>query len=150
MSQTKVELNSLIWVELTFKGYKDAMIFCVSIFIFCLEPTEREELDENDFRHYYGIFFRKYHSKTTWSQLYSKLFRNNYKAFETMHYCWRFYEYGSPYELSFSRVNILDIFEGAWKSIIYTVIRACSSYNIAPRHFTHFCMLLFLSNKRSL
>ena len=44
MSQIKVELNSLIWVELTFKGYKDAMIFCVSIFIFCLEPTEREEL----------------------------------------------------------------------------------------------------------
>ena len=27
------------------------MIFCVSIFIFCLE-----QLDENDFYHYYGIF----------------------------------------------------------------------------------------------
>ena len=65
MSQTKVELNSLIWVEVTFKGYKDAMILCVSIFIFCLEPTEREELDENDFCQYYCIFFRKYHSKTT-------------------------------------------------------------------------------------
>ena len=43
------------------------MIFCVSIFIFCLEPTIREQLDENDFRHCYGIFFRKYHSETTWS-----------------------------------------------------------------------------------
>ena len=32
------------------------MIFCVLIFIFCLEPTIREQLDENDFRHYYGIF----------------------------------------------------------------------------------------------
>ena len=32
------------------------MIFCVRIFIFCLEPTIREQLDENDFRHYYGIF----------------------------------------------------------------------------------------------
>ena len=41
---------------LTFKRYEDAMIFCVFIFIFCLEPTEREQLDENDFRHYYGNF----------------------------------------------------------------------------------------------
>ena len=32
------------------------MIFCVSIFIFCLEPMVREQLDENGFRHYYGIF----------------------------------------------------------------------------------------------
>ena len=33
------------------------MIFCVSIYIFCLEPTLREQLDESDFRPYYGIFF---------------------------------------------------------------------------------------------
>ena len=33
------------------------MIFCVFIFIFCLEPTVREQLDENDFRHNYGNFF---------------------------------------------------------------------------------------------
>ena len=33
------------------------MIFCVSIFIFRLEPTVREQLDENDFRRCYGIFF---------------------------------------------------------------------------------------------
>ena len=33
------------------------MIFCVLIFIFSLEPTVREQLDENDFRHYYGNFF---------------------------------------------------------------------------------------------
>ena len=31
------------------------MMFCVSIFIFCLEPTVIEQLDENDFRHCYGI-----------------------------------------------------------------------------------------------
>ena len=43
------------------------MKFCVLIFIFCLEPTVREQLDENDFRPYYGIFFWKYHSETTWS-----------------------------------------------------------------------------------
>ena len=67
----------LFWVELTFKGCEDAMIFCVLIFIFCLEPTIREQMDENNFRHYYGVFFRKYHSETTWSQLCSKLFCNN-------------------------------------------------------------------------
>ena len=33
------------------------MVFCVSIFIFRLEQTVREQLDENDFRHCYGIFF---------------------------------------------------------------------------------------------
>ena len=33
------------------------MKFCVSIFIFCLEPTVGKQLDENDFRQYYGIFF---------------------------------------------------------------------------------------------
>ena len=33
------------------------MIFCVSIFIFRLEPTVREQLDGNDFRRCYRIFF---------------------------------------------------------------------------------------------
>ena len=33
------------------------MIFCVSIFIISLKPTLREELDENNVRHYYGNFF---------------------------------------------------------------------------------------------
>ena len=33
------------------------MIFCLFIFIIPLEPTLREQLDENDFRHYYVNFF---------------------------------------------------------------------------------------------
>ena len=32
------------------------MIFRVFILIFCLELTVREQLDQNDFRHYYGNF----------------------------------------------------------------------------------------------
>ena len=28
-----------------------------SFLFFCLEPTVRDQLHENDFRHYYGIFF---------------------------------------------------------------------------------------------
>ena len=33
------------------------MTFCFFIFIFCLEPAVREQLDENNFREYYVIFF---------------------------------------------------------------------------------------------
>ena len=33
--------------------------YSVFIFIFCLEPTVREQLDENDFRRYYGTFFER-------------------------------------------------------------------------------------------
>ena len=43
------------------------MVFCVSFFILFLEPTVREQLNENDFRHCYGFFLRKYHSETTLS-----------------------------------------------------------------------------------
>ena len=83
---TSTNWTPLFRVELTFKGHEDAMIFCVSIFIFCLELTVREQLDENDFRHYYGIFL-KYHSETIWSttQLCSKFFHNNYKTLWQRH-----------------------------------------------------------------
>ena len=33
------------------------MILRAFIFIFCLEPTVSEQVDENDFRLYYGNFF---------------------------------------------------------------------------------------------
>ena len=33
------------------------MILRILILFFCLEPTVREQLDENDFRHDYCIFF---------------------------------------------------------------------------------------------
>ena len=57
------------------------MIFCIFIFILCLEPMVREQLDKNDFRHYDGFFFFwKNYSETTWSQLCSKFFHNNYRA----------------------------------------------------------------------
>ena len=59
------------------------MIFCVFIFIFRLEPTVREQLDENNFRHYYGIFFES----TILNLLdhISKFFRNNYKTLWQRH-----------------------------------------------------------------
>ena len=53
--------------------------YSVSIFIFRLELTVREQLDENNFRRSYGIFFES----TIWTYLIkpcSKFFRNNYKT----------------------------------------------------------------------
>ena len=74
----------LFWVELIFKGSEDAMIFYVSIFIFCLEPTVRERLDENSFHHCYGIFFLKVSCRNYLIKLLettcSKLFYSNYKT----------------------------------------------------------------------
>ena len=66
------------------------MIFRVSVFIFCLEPTVREQLDENDFRHCYGIFFEstilKLHDRAMFKVLLQKLQDTLTTAFETIHY----------------------------------------------------------------
>ena len=95
----------LFWVELSFKGYEDAKIFCASIFIFCLERTVTEQLDENNFRHYYGIFF-----KSAIMKLFDHSYVQSFFATITKHLiyhnCWRFYGHGSPYELIFSWVDI--------------------------------------------
>ena len=43
---------------------KDTMIFRVFIFIFLFRTNDKKgHLNENDFRHCYGIFFRKWHSE---------------------------------------------------------------------------------------
>ena len=39
--------------------------------------------------------------------------------------------------------------KAAWEVISWTKIRACSSKNIGPRHFTYYCILLFFSKKPS-
>ena len=65
------------------------MIFCVSIFIFRLEPTVREQLDENDFRRCYGIFFKstilKLHDQAMFTVL-SQIQDTLTTVFETIHY----------------------------------------------------------------
>ena len=123
----------LFWVELTFKVYEDAMTFCVSFFVLCLEPTVREQLDESNFPHCYGIFW-KYHSETTWSSYVlsssatiARHFENGIwndtlqlKILRTRITIWTNF---------FSWVNILK--RKSAKIIIYTIIRACSSKNIA-------------------
>ena len=59
------------------------MIFCVFTFIFRLEPTVRKQLDENNFRHYYGIFFES----TILNLLdhISEFFRNKYETLWQRH-----------------------------------------------------------------
>ena len=137
------------------------MIFCVSIFIFCLESTVTEQPDGNDFRHYYDFFFRNYHSETTCCYVQSSF------ATITKHFDNGIWNDTLQLKISQTCITIwtnfflskylwMKIGKSARKIIICTIMRVCSSKNIAPRHFTsfhilfHYCMLLFVSNKSSL
>ena len=66
------------------------MIFCVSIFIFCLEPTVREQLDENDLLPRYGIFSKsiilKLLDQAMFKVLTQQLQDTLTTAFVTIHY----------------------------------------------------------------
>ena len=119
----------LFWVEETFEWYEGAMVFRVFIFylfiFFCLETT----VIENNWMRTTSVavmvfFFRKYHSESTWSQLYSKFFLNSYEA---------------PWQLHLKDTLQMKILR-TW--IIIGV-------EASPRHLTYYCMLLFLSNKPS-
>ena len=120
--------------------------YSVFIFIFRLEPTVREQLDENNFRHYYGIFFES----TILNLLdhISEFIRNNYKTLWQRHL-----KDTSQLKILRTGINIgtnyflskfleTKINESAWK-IIYTIIRACYSKNIALRHFTYYYLPFF-------
>ena len=81
-------------------------IFFVYIFIFRLEPTVREQLDENNFPSLLWYFFSKVPFWNYLTKPCSKFFCNNYKTlwqrhFEAIHYSWKFYEHGWQYELIF-------------------------------------------------
>ena len=76
-------------MEVTFKGYEDTTIFCVSIFIFCLEPTVREQLDGKNFRHCYSILFEntilKLLDQAMFKDFSQELQDNNYKTLWQLH-----------------------------------------------------------------
>ena len=87
-------------------------------------------------------------------KLCSKFFRNNFKTLWQRHLK-RYItveDFTDTIWTNFflEKISLKENCEGAWKIIIHTIIRACSSKNIAPRHFTYYCMLVFLSNKPSL
>ena len=50
------------------------------VHFFVRSNNKKEHLDENDFRHCYGNYFRSVILKVTWFQLCSKFFLNNYEA----------------------------------------------------------------------
>ena len=106
-------------------------------------------MDENNFHHGYGNYFENY--------LISAVFKipNNYEAHWQRHL-------KDTLQLKILRtwtnihVNSLlnknhetEMGYGALEIISCTKIRACSLKNMAPRHFTYCCILLFLWNKPS-
>ena len=140
--------------EETFKGYEDIMIFCAFIFIFCLEPTvKKQPMTTTSVT--IMVFFLK---KPSWNYLITAMLKvlsqilggtlNNGIWNDTfqLKILQAWISIGTNYFLS----KFLETTFGksAWK-IVYTIIRDCSSKNIALRHFTYYCMLLFLSNRPS-
>ena len=130
------------------------MIFCVFIFIFCLELAVREQLNGNDFRHYYYVFF-----ESTFLKLLDHSYVQNSFATIKRHFDKGIWNDALQLKILRTWISIwtncfLSIFletkinESTWK-IMYIIICACSSKNIAPRHFIYYCMLLLLSNKPS-
>ena len=99
----------------------------ITCFYFCFlfrNNGKREQLDGNDFRRCCGNFFRRCHSESTWSQLCSKFFFNNY---------------GAPWQR-----HLKDTLQ-------FKILRTWINVGVAPttRHLTYYFMLLFLSNNPS-
>ena len=150
-SQQEKNGTPLFWVELTFKGCEDAMIFCVLIFIFLFRTNGKRTAAWERLRHYYSIFF-----ESTILKLLDYSYVQISFATIKRHFGNGIWDYAlqmkilqtwnsiaTNYFLSILLETKID--ESACK-IIYMIIRGCSSKNIAPRHFTYYCMLLFLSN----
>ena len=130
------------------------MAFSFFIFIFLFRNNDKKnQLNEDDFPHCYGNFFRECYSDSTWSPLYSKSFLSNYKAH------WQQHLKGTlQLKILQTRINIgansflckrleTKTDAGAWKIISYPKSWDCCSKDIPSRHFTYYCMLLFLSHK---
>ena len=81
----------------------------------------REQLDENDFRRWYSFFFLKV---SFWKYLITVMFKVLYQQ---------------------SRVNLTTAFERHLTTEYFMNI----GVELAPRHLSYYCMLLFLSNKPS-
>ena len=125
-------------------------------FLFCFRTNRKKTIRWKWLLSLLWDFFSKVSFWNYLIKLCSNFCRNNYKAFWKRHL-------NGYIQLKISRIWItiwtnffsskylqIKIGEGAWKMITYTIIRACSSKNITPKHFTYYCMLLFLSNKPSL
>ena len=122
--------------------FNDAKMPWYSVFSFLfLEPTVREQLDENNFRHYYGIFFESTilnlldHISKFIHKNYETLWQRHLKDTLQLKILRTWINIGTNYFLTKFLETKID--ESVWK-IIYTIIWACSLKNIAPRHFTYY------------
>ena len=85
---------------------------------------KREQLNENDVRHSYGIFF--FENVILKHKVLSQRLRGTLTT-------------------AFEKHLTVEHFT----NLNQHTCRACSSENISPRHLTYYCMLLFLSHKPS-
>ena len=131
------------------------MVFRVSFLPFWLEATVKNNTwNERDFRHGYGNYFKSAVLNVTWFQLCSKFFLN-YEA----HWQWHLEvtlqlknlgTWPNKHANSFlGKYHEIKMGEGVLQIISYTKIQVCPFKNIAPWHFTYYCIFLCLSNKPS-
>ena len=147
MSQTR-EWNSLVLSRADFQSIWRCHDILCFLFHFVFRANGKRTTKWKQSPSLLWYFFRMCHCETTWSSYVhsssatiARHFENGIwndtlqlKILRTWITIWTNF---------FSWVNILK--RKSAKIIIYTIIRACSSKNIAPRHFTYYCMLFFLS-----
>ena len=119
----RLELSEKLWLN-TNMDIPCHDIPCFYFYFLFRNNGKREQSNGNDFRCFYGNFFWKCHSESTWSQLCSKSYLNNYEAH------WQRHLKGSL-KLKISQT---------WIDI---------GVESATKHSTYYCMVLFLSNKSS-
>ena len=109
----------MVWMVWIYRG-----ILCFHSYFSCLETTLiREQLDENDFRRY--IFSPKVSFRKLWyTVMITAMFKVLYQQ---------------------SLVYLTTAFERHLTTEYFMDI----GVKLAPRHWTYYCMLLFLSNKPS-
>ena len=132
------------------------MVFCVFIFYFLFRSNgKKEHLDESNFRHGYDNFFKSAVLKVTWFQLCSTTFLDNYEAHWQRHLkdilqlkilrTWINIQANS----FLGKYHEMKMDESVMDIISCTKIQVYSLKNIAPGHFTYYCIVLWLSNKSS-
>ena len=110
-------------------------------------------MDENDFRHGYGNYFKNSILKVTWYQLFSKFWtttRHIDNGIWKTPYSWRFYGHGSSYVLILSWINMM---KRKWAKIPWKLLAAQKFepvlWRLLHQHISLIIIFFFLWNKPS-
>ena len=126
--------------------------FMFSFLFFCLEPPVRKKTWMRTVSITVmvisKVLFWKLLDHSYVQSFFSAIMRHTDNDIWKTPHSWRFYGHGSTYVLFLSWANIIQQ-KSTEVSGKFRKIRAYPSKNIAPRHFTYYCILLFLSNKPS-